>query len=38
MPSRHLSGDSYDYRWIDDDHPIAFLGRRLPWRRAPPAG
>ncbi|MEZ5133178.1 MAG: PAS domain-containing protein [Mycobacterium sp.] len=36
MPSRHLSGDSYDYRWIDDEHLIAYLGRRLPWRRAPP--
>ena len=25
MPSQHLSGDSYDYRWIDDDHLIAYL-------------
>ena len=25
VPSRQLSGDSYDYRWIDDDHLIAYL-------------
>ena len=25
VPSRELGGDSYDYRWIDDDHLIAYL-------------
>jgi PAS domain S-box-containing protein len=24
-PSRQLGGDSYDYRWIDDDHLIVYL-------------
>lgn len=25
VPSRELGGDSYDYRWIDDDHLIFYL-------------
>ncbi len=25
MPSQELAGDSYDYRWIDDDHLIVYL-------------
>lgn len=25
VPSLHLSGDSYDYRWVDDDHLIVYL-------------
>jgi sigma-B regulation protein RsbU (phosphoserine phosphatase) len=25
LPSRELGGDSYDYRWIDDDHLIVHL-------------
>lgn len=25
VPSRFLGGDSYDYRWIDDDHLTAYL-------------
>ena len=25
VSSRELGGDSYDYRWIDDDHLIAYL-------------
>ena len=25
VPSRELGGDSYDYRWIDEDHLIAYL-------------
>lgn len=25
VPSRELGGDSYDYRWVDDDHLIAYL-------------
>ena len=25
QPSRELAGDSFDYRWIDDDHFIAYL-------------
>ena len=25
VPSQQLGGDSYDYRWIDDDHLIVYL-------------
>ncbi len=25
VPSRHLGGDSYDYRWVDNDHLIFYL-------------
>jgi serine phosphatase RsbU (regulator of sigma subunit) len=25
LPSQQLGGDSFDYRWIDDDHLIAYL-------------
>lgn len=25
LPSQELAGDSFDYRWIDDDHLIAYL-------------
>ncbi len=25
LPSQQLAGDSFDYRWIDDDHLIAYL-------------
>lgn len=25
IPSKELGGDSFDYRWIDDDHLIAYL-------------
>ena len=25
IPSEQLGGDSFDYRWIDDDHLIAYL-------------
>jgi sigma-B regulation protein RsbU (phosphoserine phosphatase) len=25
VPSQELAGDSYDYRWIDDDHLIVYL-------------
>ena len=25
VPSRHLGGDSYDYRWIDDGHMVFYL-------------
>lgn len=25
LPSQELAGDSFDYRWLDDDHLIAYL-------------
>lgn len=25
LPSQHLGGDCYDYRWVDDDHLIVYL-------------
>lgn len=25
LPSQHLAGDSFDYRWIDDDHLFVYL-------------
>src|SRR4029079_5942171 len=25
LPSQQLGGDSFDYRWVDDDHLIAYL-------------
>ncbi len=25
LPSHQLAGDSYDYRWVDDDHLIVYL-------------
>ena len=25
VPSRHLGGDSYDYRWVDTDHLVVYL-------------
>ena len=25
LPSRELGGDCFDYRWVDDDHPLVYL-------------